>query len=98
MDMKRKGLLLCVGVVLVMLAVQGCSTPKATLSQYEQIENGMTEQEVVQIMGSPGEALMSMSLPAGTSKVLQWKNSETSGLFVGFSDGKVISKSQAGLK
>ena len=75
---------------------------KATLAQYSQVQNGMTEDQVLRIMGSPGEEIVSYEfggqLAEASSKVLQWKNDEASVLVVSFGDGRVIAKSQAGLR
>ncbi len=71
--------------------------PHATLGQYHQIQNGMTREEVVKIMGSPGDAMASFSFGDVTAEALRWENSEESVLVVGFTQGRVVAKSQAGL-
>ena len=70
-----------------------------TLAQYEQIEDGMTYDEVVAIFGGK-EASSSESEVAGIkSEIMIWNGNGTfSAVTIGFTDGKVSSKSQTGLE
>ena len=81
------------------VGVGGSDGAKATMDAFNQIENGMTYDQVVEIIGGEGE-LMSESEIAGISMAIYtWDgNSAFSSCQVTFQDGVVTSKSQYGLK
>lgn len=88
-------------LLLTMLLLVGCSggneNNKVTLEKYNQIETGMTLEEVEAILG---EGTENASTEAGdvNIKSYQWINSDGSNIQIMFQDGKVNTKAQAGLK
>lgn len=74
-----------------------------TLSEFNAIENGMTYEQVVNIVGSEGDVLSSVDLGIGAeyaSAMYTWEGDGSTGANanVTFQGGKVISKAQFGLK
>ena len=72
---------------------------KVTLEQYNQIKDGMTYDEVVEIFGGK-ESTSSESEVAGIkSEIKTWNGNGTfSVATIGFTNGEVSSKSQTGLE
>ncbi|MDR6225131.1 DUF3862 domain-containing protein [Desmospora profundinema] len=69
-----------------------------TMDKYNQIENGMSYDEVVEIIGFEGEE-NSQNEVAGVKTVMYtWQNSDGSNMNAIFQDDKLNSKSQFGLK
>lgn len=77
--------------------------PTITLDEFNQITNGMTYQEVVDIVGGPGELLSESDLGLGSeyvSAMYMWDGEGSIGANanVMFQGGAVVSKSQLGLE
>ncbi|MBI5232536.1 MAG: DUF3862 domain-containing protein [Coriobacteriales bacterium] len=71
----------------------------ATVEKYDKIENGMSYDEVVEIMGSKGEELSSSEFGGVKVAVFLWYGSDrTSNMMITFQDDKVMSKAQYGLE
>lgn len=90
---------------LPMLAlVVSCSAPTTattsstiTMAQYNQLATGMAYEAAVAIVGPGVEASRAES--GGNSSVMYtWKNADGSNMLALFSNGKLASKSQYGLK
>lgn len=74
------------------------SAAKATMDKYNQVETGMTYDEVVAIMGGDGELSSDTKIAGVSSKLYMWDGEDiASNCSITFSDGKVSSKSQFGL-
>ena len=72
---------------------------KITLEQYDSIENGMSYEDVVSLIGGEGSLLSDSEIAGSTSQIYMWEGSSLgSNANVTFSDGKVISKAQFGLE
>jgi len=70
----------------------------ATKDKYERIRNGMNYDSVREIMGGDGEE-RSRSVVAGISTAAYaWSNPDGGNMLVIFQDGRLVQKSQAGLK
>ena len=74
------------------------SSAAISKEKYEQIKNGMTKAEVEKILGGPGEEMSSSSSGGYSFAMYQWKGESFSAITVMFSNGKVSTKSQYGLK
>lgn len=77
--------------------------PTISLEEYNSIQIGMTYQEVVDIIGSTGEALAEVDLGIGHeyyTNMLMWEGEGIVGANANimFQDGKVIQKAQFGLE
>lgn len=77
--------------------------PEISLSEYEQIKNGMSYASVANIIGSPGELLSEVDLGLGAdlvTKMYSWDGSGDIGAnaTVMFQGGQVIEKAQYGLE
>lgn len=72
---------------------------KVTAEMYNQIQEGMTYDEVVEIFGGEGTLVSDTEISGITSQIYQW-NGETLGsnCTITFSDGKVFAMSQVGLQ
>jgi len=92
-------------VLVLLLALVGCEE-RLTLTNYEQIENGMTVAEVEGLLG-PGqeqtsggfgigaEGLVSGSDGGGSQKVLTWEEGGKT-VIVTFSDNQVVGRRKDG--
>jgi hypothetical protein len=75
----------------------GAPPPVVTKGEFDRIADGMTYEQVVQIIGAPGEVLSSSDM-AGTKTVMYaWKNSNGSNMNAMFQNGALITKAQFGL-
>lgn len=96
-------------LVVALFAVLGCggsgSTNKYTLEKFNQIQTGMTYEQVKTIMGDPGSLTTESKTPAveGVSgeiiiKGYEWQNPDGSNMQIMFMNSQVDTKAQAGLK
>jgi len=69
-----------------------------TLAKFNQIQNGMTIEQIQKLIGSEGKLLASTNAGSSSGKVYWWQNQQGSNAIVEFKNDLVISKSQAGLK
>lgn len=71
-----------------------------TMAEFNQIQTGMTYDEVVAIVGSPGEILSTSTVGGYTVTMVSWYGDAYSGANanVTFSNGEVTAKAQFGLK
>ena len=98
--------LLAVFVAVVVLSLTGCSESKITKSNYDKINNGMTEAEVHAILGmtphSPKVEFKNVNtdkkpdLPPLATTTKYWHEG-TKSIFIHFQDGKVTGKHQTGV-
>jgi hypothetical protein len=87
----------CKGQASVTIEAQRIIT--VTLAQYNQIKNGMTYNQVSQILQTPGRKLIEMQSPQGfTKSTYYWENFDQSKCWVDFSNGLVVKKLQSDLK
>jgi len=58
-------------MILIIVGISSCTLtpPRLTYSNFSQIKEGMTEQEVLQILGEPTK-VTSVKLPGATSSIL----------------------------
>ena len=69
-----------------------------TMSEYNQIYDGMTYGDVVRIIGSRGEELSRSSTAGYTITMYAWSNKNGSNMTAMFENGKLTTKSQIGLR
>ena len=71
-----------------------------TLEEYNKIENGMSYEEVVEIIGSNGVESATSSVEGYTTSIYTWYGNGTAGsnANVTFTNGKVFGKAQVGLR
>lgn len=80
-------------------ATETAEDVKVTLEQYNQIENGMTYDEVVSIFGGKETSSSESEVAGIKSQVMTWNGNGTiSVVSIGFTNGEVSSKSQTGLE
>lgn len=102
-------IVLLVVVIIAVLAVvfgpskeeqQDLDAPKITLEEYNQIEPGMTYDQVVKIIGSEGTPSSEVEVVGVNSKLYTWEGVGDLGANanVTFVDGKVTIKAQFGLE
>lgn len=69
-----------------------------TLAQFNRIQNGMTYQQVVQIIGRQGTVISENSIAGIHNIMYQWEAGFMANMSAMFQDGKLIQKSQFGMK
>jgi len=76
-----------------------------TMSEYNQIEYGMSYAQVVEIIGDPGEELSSNQMPgirgytpSITTVMYMWKNGGGANMNAMFQNDKLVQKAQFGLR
>jgi len=70
---------------------------KFTKGMYDQIENGMSYNEVVQILGQEGEQISSSDIEGYSTEMYMWQNLDGSNLNIVIQNGIVSMKNQFGL-
>lgn len=68
-----------------------------TMENYEKIKNGMSYDEVVELLGSKGSETRSSTIGKIELKSYKWEGDKYKRVYVNFRDDKVNSKSQSGL-
>ncbi len=71
--------------------------PVVTKAEYDQIQNGMTYDQVIAIIGARGEERSSSSIAGYTTILYGWNNPNGSNMIAMFQNEKLIQKSQFGL-
>ena len=66
--------------------------------EYSRVETGMSYSQVVDIVGSRGKEMSRTSLGGHTSVTVLWENWDGSNMIVSFSNDRVVTKAQAGLR
>lgn len=83
-------------------AAEPTEAPKAkglTLAQFEAIPSGATYDEVVALIGEPKATISESEIMGVKSAMYQWEGAAlASNMTAMFSDGKMVTKSQFGLK
>ncbi len=105
--MLNKKLILVICFMILSLFLAGCdgaSPKKITMEKFNKIQDGMSYQQVSEIVGDPGKLGASTTMPAVPgvmgaieSKIYMWQNPDGSNMNVQFQNNKVIGKAQAGL-
>jgi uncharacterized protein DUF3862/zinc ribbon protein len=81
---------------LVMPQAIGAS-PVITKAEFDRIADGLTYEQVVEIIGAPGEVLSSSDLAGFKTIMYSWANSNGSNMNAMFQNGRLIQKAQLGL-
>lgn len=91
-----------VSVALLAGALYFFTRPAVSLIEYRQVEQGMTYGEVREIVGTAGEVVESGGAQVGLLRVdavaYVWRNRTGGEMRVAFVNGKVVAKSQRGLR
>ena len=70
-----------------------------SMEQFNRIQEGMTYQEVVLVLGSPGEVISSSDIAGYKTVMYMWKgNSFGANMNATFQNDKMVAKAQFGLK
>lgn len=99
-----KKVLVLMVIIVLCLSVAGCSSDKKmSLDEFNQIKNGMTYEEVCDIVGGEGELEADADLGIGSeyaTKIYTWEGNGSFGANanVTFQGGRVVSKAQLGLR
>lgn len=72
-------------------------TPTVTHAKYEQIQEGMTYDEVLAVIGVPGEQLSHSDIAGYETVMYSWKNPNGSNMNAMFQNGRLMTKAQFGL-
>lgn len=67
------------------------------MAKFKKIETGMTYAQCWNAMGRAGDLLSESEIVGFKNKVYSWSNPDGANCMVTFQEGKVISKTQAGL-
>lgn len=71
--------------------------PAITRTQYERIEEGMTYDQVCEIIGEAGEELNRSVVEGQPALIYSWKNSNGTGIMATFKNGRLVQKDPIGL-
>lgn len=71
---------------------------KFSLKQFYQINEGMTYDAVVNLLGADGETMSSNDIGGYKNEMFTWKNDDGSSIMLMFQNGRLVSKTQYGLK
>lgn len=93
-------------VATALISFAGCSQspepapgpPKIHLASFEKIKKGMSYEEVVKVVGDPGEVPDGADIKNPGTVVVTWSNDDGSRATLAFSKGKVVVSRQSGLK
>lgn len=78
--------------------VSGSSSVQITMDQYNQVQTGMTYDQVKQVMGGDGELTSDTKIADHTSQIYMWSGKSVgANATITFMDGAVESKAQYGL-
>lgn len=69
-----------------------------TLANFNRLEDGMSYAEVVKILGGPGEPMSRSTVGGTVTEMYGWKAGGGANMNAMFQDGKLIQKSQFGLR
>jgi Peptidase family M48/Domain of unknown function (DUF5666) len=70
---------------------------KSTKAEFGRISEGMTYEQVVSIIGTSGELIISNEIDGISTMMYSWKNANGSNINAIFQNGKLIQKAQLGL-
>jgi hypothetical protein len=73
-------------------------SPVVTMSEYSQVQNGMSYSQVANIIGDPGRETTRSEVAGFTTVGYSWQNSDGSNMQAMFQNGALITKAQAGLR
>ncbi len=92
------GIVLCVVISIACIAAAMTSKPVVyTAGQYAQLENGMSYEAVVELMGSKGSVISGGGQDGEGVQTYLWANEDNSHISVTFVDGEVKAFSQKNL-
>jgi hypothetical protein len=74
------------------------SNSNVTMAKFNQIQAGMSYQQVVNIIGKEGEEMSRVELAGYITVMYMWQNTDGSNMNAMFQNGGLISKTQFGLK
>lgn len=94
---KKIKLLILSCIMIVLLFLSGCGSMRVTKANYDKIHNGMSFNEVVQILGDDYEISSSSGLGGYNSSCYIWEGFGGANITIIFLNGEVFSKAQAGL-
>jgi len=94
---KKKNFLLIIFLMLVLLFVCGCSVGRITEENYNKIHDGMSFNEVVEILGDDYDISSNAGYGEYSSSCYVWEGLGGANITIIFLNGKVFSKAQAGL-
>jgi len=87
-------------VTIILIILPGSSSGQITLAQYSKFYEGMSYDEVVSIVGSPGTVESESTMFGSTMVTREWKGNggKDSMCIIMFTDGKIHLMTQAGLR
>ena len=91
-------LLIIGGICLCVSIPNGLDSNVVTMAEFNQIQTGMSYEQVVKIIGAPGEEMSRVDLAGYLTIMYGWNNPNGSNMNAMFQNGFLISKAQFGLK
>jgi hypothetical protein len=90
--------LTCAGVGNQSATPGPAATPVVTLAEFEKVEVGMSLDEAARIIGARGVEQSRNELAGTVTVLVEWRNADLSAMNAIFQGGKLVQKSQVGLK
>ena len=79
--------------------VLGCSAPPTvTLAAFDRVQEGMTYEQVVAVIGHDGKEIARREGESGTIVQYRWDSADGANFVARFENGKLASKVHSGLK
>jgi hypothetical protein len=79
-------------------AVNTALTPTVTMAEFTSLQEGMTYEQAVRIIGAPGEEVSHSDLVGIKTVMYSWKNGDGSNMNAMFQNGGLVNKAQFGLR
>ena len=108
METVKRVIVLAALALIVVIGFNACSgtgtvatrlpATRYSASQFSQIRNGMSMQEVASITGNNGEVVSDYGSQNFHEVTRSWANEDGSNMVVSFTNGEVTGKSQLGLR
>lgn len=73
------------------------TAPVVTMAEYDQVQKGMSYEQVTSIIGTMGTEISRSDLARHTTVMYSWKNANGSNMNAMFQDGELVIKAQFGL-
>ena len=93
----KKHILIAIIASITLLLTACSSSSNLSMQKYNQIRQGMTQQDVQRTIGEKGELIQKIETTTGqVTEMYKWKDGQKT-IVVGFTNGRMTAKDQKGL-